>query len=82
MKLDLSEFKFKHCDHCTNCTTSVSKSINMGITCPYFMQCIINIKPGSIPSHFEGITELDTKYAKLLHEYIKLVKHLGFDIQL
>ena len=67
MKIDISEFKFKHCDHCTNCTMSVSKSINIGITCPYFifMQCVVNNVPDSTPSHFERITELDTKYAKL-----------------
>lgn len=82
MKIDLSEFRFKYCDHCKHKNTSTVRHDTIGTDCPYFMQCIVDNKPGSIPSHFEGITELDTKYVKLLHEYIKLVKHLGFDIQL
>lgn len=76
MKVDLSEFRFQHCRHCKNCDDGKAPS------CAYFITCIVDATRTSVPSHFEGKTEVDNKYAKLLSEYIKLVKHLGFDIDM
>lgn len=79
LKLDLTTFKFKHCEHCKNCERYGE---GLSIRCPYLLSCIIDKGPGSRPLYFEGITELDNKYADLLHEYVNLIRHLGFNIEI
>lgn len=76
VKVDLSEFKFKHCDHCRfNHTEEGGPN-----RCPYWISCSVD-NVGYVPSHFEGKTKLDTKYAYLLKEYVKILKNLGLEIK-
>lgn len=76
-KVDLSEFKFKHCDHCRFDHTEEGGPNR----CPYSISCIVDNVPGYIPSHFEGETEMDTEYANLLREYVKILNNLGLEIK-
>ena len=77
VKVDLSEFKFKHCDHCR-----FDHTVEGGPNgCPYWINCIVNNVPGYVPSHFEGKTEMDTKYANLLKEYVKIINNLGLEVK-
>lgn len=77
VKVDLSEFKFKHCDHCRFSHTEEGGPIG----CPYCISCIVDNVPGYIPSHFEGKTKMDTKYAMLLKEYVKILNNLGLEVK-
>lgn len=77
VKVDLSEFKFKHCDHCRFNHTEEGGPNG----CPYCISCIVDNVPGYIPSHFEGKTKMDTKYANLLKEYVKILKNLGLEVK-
>lgn len=77
VKVDLSEFKFKHCDHCRFNHTEEGDPNG----CPYWISCIVDNVSGYVPSHFEGKTKLDTKYAHLLKEYVKILKNLGLEIK-
>jgi hypothetical protein len=49
--------------------------------CPYWISCIVDNVPGYVSSHFEGKTKLDTKYAYLLKEYVKILNNLGLEVK-